>query len=188
MKISRQDAGTQSDEQNRTPSSFASSHLGESQKSVVRLKGVVRGAVQGVGFRPFVYRLATELGLTGWVLNFAQGVFIEVEGERATLDQFRLRFDKTKPPRAIIHSAEFSFFDAVGYDTFEIRHSDERGAKPARRKMKSNRRSSAYREMAPGSASMAPCGAASFCALAKRSHRSIASRISAPSSSRAARR
>ena len=45
-----------------------------------RLKVTVRGVVQGVGFRPFVYRLASELGLRGWVLNSAQGVFIEVEG------------------------------------------------------------------------------------------------------------
>ena len=65
-----------------------------------RLKAVVRGAVQGVGFRPFVYRLATELGLAGWVKNSAQGVFIEVEGERGALDQFMLRFEKSKPPRA----------------------------------------------------------------------------------------
>ena len=45
-----------------------------------RLKITVRGAVQGVGFRPLVYRLATELKLTGWVSNSAQGVFIETEG------------------------------------------------------------------------------------------------------------
>ena len=45
-----------------------------------RLKIIVRGAVQGVGFRPFVYRLATELKLNGWVSNSGQGVFIEVEG------------------------------------------------------------------------------------------------------------
>ena len=46
-----------------------------------RLYITIQGAVQGVGFRPFVYRLATELGLTGWVNNSAQGVLIEVEGK-----------------------------------------------------------------------------------------------------------
>ena len=45
-----------------------------------RLHITVRGAVQGVGFRPCVYRLATALGLAGWVGNTAQGVVIEVEG------------------------------------------------------------------------------------------------------------
>jgi hydrogenase maturation protein HypF len=96
-----------------------------------RLKGVVHGAVQGVGFRPFVYRLATELGLAGWVLNSAQGVFIEVEGESGALDQFKLRLEKSKPPRAVIRSMEFSFLEAAGYDGFEIRHSEDRGAKTA---------------------------------------------------------
>ncbi len=48
-----------------------------------RAKAIVRGAVQGVGFRPFVYRLAKDLGLVGWVSNSTQGVFIEVEGPGA---------------------------------------------------------------------------------------------------------
>ena len=43
-----------------------------------RLKLAVRGAVQGVGFRPFVFRLAEELKLAGWVNNSPQGVFIEI--------------------------------------------------------------------------------------------------------------
>ena len=96
---------------------------------IQRAKGVVRGAVQGVGFRPFVYRLATELGLAGWVKNSSQGVFIEVEGERGAFDQFMRRFEKSKPPRAILQSVEFSILDAVGCDGFEIRKSDDRGAK-----------------------------------------------------------
>ena len=94
-----------------------------------RARAVVRGAVQGVGFRPFVYRLARELGLDGWVSNSAQGVFIEVEGAGAVLREFLVRLEREKPPRAIIQSLEFSFLDAVGYDGFTIRTSDERGAK-----------------------------------------------------------
>ena len=58
-----------------------------------RLRVVVHGAVQGVGFRPFVYRLATDLGLDGWVRNVPQGVLIEVEGRRADLEAFRARLD-----------------------------------------------------------------------------------------------
>ena len=81
-----------------------------------RLKMVVRGAVQGVGFRPFVYRLATELGLQGWVVNSAQGVFIEVEGAPESLSDFARRLKSEKPARAIIQSCESSHLDAVGYD------------------------------------------------------------------------
>ncbi|HEX4140945.1 MAG TPA: carbamoyltransferase HypF [Candidatus Methylacidiphilales bacterium] len=96
-----------------------------------RARAVIRGAVQGVGFRPFVYRLAMELNLTGWVLNSAQGVFLEVEGVGASLRNFLLRVEREKPPRAIIQSMEFSFLDAVGYSGFVIRKSDDAGAKTA---------------------------------------------------------
>ena len=94
-----------------------------------RLKIAVRGAVQGVGFRPFVYRLASELTLNGWVFNSAQGVFIEVEGTRDSLREFLLRLEKDKPPRAVVQSLESSFLDATGYRTFEIRETESRGAK-----------------------------------------------------------
>ena len=62
-----------------------------------RLRVRVEGTVQGVGFRPFVYRLATELRLGGWVLNDSRGVLIEAEGERGSLDALleRLRTDRT---------------------------------------------------------------------------------------------
>ncbi|MDB6123274.1 MAG: (NiFe) hydrogenase maturation protein HypF [Pedosphaera sp.] len=96
-----------------------------------RAKIMVRGAVQGVGFRPFICRLATELQLNGWVLNSSQGVQIEVEGERTTLDQFLLRLAREKPSRAMIHTLEHSFLDAVGHDGFKICRSDEGGAKTA---------------------------------------------------------
>jgi hydrogenase maturation protein HypF len=97
--------------------------------TIGRLKGVVHGVVQGVGFRPFVFRLATELGLAGWVSNSAQGVFIEVEGENGALEQFKRRLEESKPPRAVIRDVEFSFLNAAGYDKFEIRHSENSGAK-----------------------------------------------------------
>jgi hydrogenase maturation protein HypF len=94
-----------------------------------RLKVIIHGAVQGVGFRPFIYRLSTELGLRGWVLNSSQGVFIEVEGERPVLEEFLLCLEREKPPLAVIHSLEFSFLDLVGYPDFVIRHSQEVGEK-----------------------------------------------------------
>jgi hydrogenase maturation protein HypF len=95
----------------------------------LRLKVTVRGAVQGVGFRPFVFRLASELGLKGWVKNSTQGVFIEVEGARSRLEQFLLRLEAEKPPRCSIQSLEPSWLDRVGYGDFEIRPSDSHGAR-----------------------------------------------------------
>jgi hydrogenase maturation protein HypF len=92
-----------------------------------RLRIVVRGAVQGVGFRPFVYRLAGSLQLTGWVLNSKQGVFIEVEGGRAVLETFRDRLEREPPPRAVVQSVETSWLDAAGYEQFEIRESADDG-------------------------------------------------------------
>lgn len=95
----------------------------------LRLKALIQGAVQGVGFRPFVFRLAAELGLRGWVINSPQGVFLEVEGGKSALDSFLLRLQNEKPPQARIWSLEFSFLPAVGYSTFEIRHSEATGEK-----------------------------------------------------------
>ncbi len=96
-----------------------------------RLKLTMRGAVQGVGFRPFVHRLAAELSLTGWVNNSSQGVFIEVEGRRAALEQFLLRLEAERPPHSFIQSLESSWLDPVGYAGFEIRASETGGSKTA---------------------------------------------------------
>ncbi len=99
------------------------------RRSRQRLRVIIRGAVQGVGFRPFVFRLAEELGLSGWVMNSTQGVFVEVEGEPAPIDAFLARVRVEHPPRAYIQSFEQSFLDPVGYDAFEIRESDSAGEK-----------------------------------------------------------
>ena len=96
-----------------------------------RLKLTVRGAVQGVGFRPFVFRLATGLGLAGWVNNSPQGVFIEAEGPRAELEKFLLRLETEKPVRSFIQSLEASWLDPAGYTAFEIRPSETGGNKTA---------------------------------------------------------
>ncbi len=97
----------------------------------VRLKLTVRGAVQGVGFRPYVFRLATELGLRGWVNNSPHGVFIEVEGLRTAVESFRLRLESENPPRSFIQSLEATWLDAVGFVDFAIRKSETGGAKTA---------------------------------------------------------
>jgi len=83
-----------------------------------RLHVVIRGAVQGVGFRPFVYRLATEMALPGWVSNSSQGVFVEVEGTPEALRTFLLRLEKERPPRSSIQSLESSFLAPLGLKTF----------------------------------------------------------------------
>jgi hydrogenase maturation protein HypF len=100
-------------------------------QSRVRVKIAVRGAVQGVGFRPFVHRLATELALTGWVNNSPQGVFIEVESPRPALEEFLRRLETEKPPRSFIQSLEATWLDAVGFNHFEIRASETGGGKTA---------------------------------------------------------
>lgn len=107
----------------------ASSQPGTETKE--RLKLSIRGAVQGVGFRPFVYRLAKELNLAGWILNSPQGVSIEAEGRRPGLDTFLRRLRSELPPRAFIQSLESRMLDAVGFGSFEIRESSAEGAKSA---------------------------------------------------------
>ncbi|MCH5378046.1 MAG: acylphosphatase, partial [Planctomycetes bacterium] len=94
-----------------------------------RLRVEIQGAVQGVGFRPFVYRLASELELAGWVINDTSGVFIEVEGPDATLERFLERLPAEVPPLAIVQSLDCAWLPPAGYDSFQIRHSDDHGAK-----------------------------------------------------------
>ena len=66
----------------------------------VRASVRVEGVVQGVGFRPFVYSLATRLGLAGWVGNDADGVFAEVEGPAAGVQDFLAALVRDAPPLA----------------------------------------------------------------------------------------
>jgi hydrogenase maturation protein HypF len=79
--------------------------------------------VQGVGFRPFVHRLAHGLGLSGWVLNGPAGVVIEAEGPREKLEEFLVRLERERPPAAAIHGLEFSFLEPAGFEGFLIRES-----------------------------------------------------------------
>ena len=94
-----------------------------------RLRVEIQGAVQGVGFRPFVYRLASDLNLVGWVVNDTSGVVVEVEGCAAALSQFADRLVADKPPRAVIQAVDLAWLDPIGYERFEIRHSHTGGAK-----------------------------------------------------------
>lgn len=93
--------------------------------NITRIHIAIRGAVQGVGFRPFIYRLAMESNLKGYVLNNSSGVFIEAEGEEKTIRDFLFKIENEKPPLAIIISMEHSFLDPVGYNDFIIKESEE---------------------------------------------------------------
>lgn len=83
----------------------------------------IEGIVQGVGFRPFVYRLATQLNLTGWVTNTSDGVIIEAEGEAGPLTIFEKRLRTEIPPLARIDRLIRRVVPVAGYSDFTIRHS-----------------------------------------------------------------
>jgi hydrogenase maturation protein HypF len=87
---------------------------------MLRLRLTLTGAVQGVGFRPFVYRLATELQLKGWVNNSSSGVTIEVESDRPILEQFLQRIQSENPPPSYIQTLDSVWLESVGYQQFEI--------------------------------------------------------------------
>ncbi|MEW6164858.1 MAG: carbamoyltransferase HypF [Pseudomonadota bacterium] len=78
----------------------------------------VRGVVQGVGFRPFVWRLANELTLAGWVRNDAEGVSIHVEGAR--IEEFIARLKREAPPLARIDAVTVAAATAAGHAGFAI--------------------------------------------------------------------
>jgi hydrogenase maturation protein HypF len=81
--------------------------------------------VQGVGFRPFIYRLANDYELKGWVLNSTEGVVIEVEGPTSRLQEFIADIRLKAPPLAVIEGVESSTLPPVGYQSFIIQASQE---------------------------------------------------------------
>src|SRR5580765_2265973 len=83
----------------------------------------VRGVVQGVGFRPFVYRLAHENTLAGWVLNGEEGVVIHLEGAERGLATFVQNLKVNAPPAAIISEIQIAPAELVGLKDFTIRSS-----------------------------------------------------------------
>ncbi len=86
----------------------------------------VRGVVQGVGFRPFVYRLAHEHDLAGWVLNGEEGVEIQVEGPESSLQDFIQELKTQAPPAAVISEIEVQPVESAGPTGFVIRESQRR--------------------------------------------------------------
>jgi len=96
----------------------------------IRKKITVQGQVQGIGFRPFVYKLAAELNLTGFVYNYTQGVIIEVQGRKAGVEKFinKLKNAHKEKPLLKITTLDFSDIEPVsGEKTFEIKQSESDG-------------------------------------------------------------
>src|SRR5579859_1781226 len=91
--------------------------------AIVRRQFSIRGIVQGVGFRPFVYNLARDLELAGYILNSASGVAIELEGEARAIDQFLTTLKCSPPPLAQITDIAFQDLAVSGKPGFSIRES-----------------------------------------------------------------
>ncbi|MBK7996382.1 MAG: carbamoyltransferase HypF [Blastocatellia bacterium] len=89
----------------------------------------IRGRVQGVGFRPFVYRLAQQLSLTGWVSNSLQGVLIEIQGKEIDLEKFFTLLEQDSPPNSEISSIEKHALPLKTEENFLIAQSNLAGIK-----------------------------------------------------------
>lgn len=89
----------------------------------------VKGIVQGVGFRPFVFRLAKKYLVNGWVLNATDGVFIHAEAEAHLLDQFVNDLHMNPPAAAVVKEVDLKEVPLEDFDTFEIRFSDDHEVK-----------------------------------------------------------
>jgi hydrogenase maturation protein HypF len=94
---------------------------------VQRRRVRVRGTVQGVGFRPFVYRRAVALGLAGWVANDPSGVVLEVEGSAAAIQALLRAVHEEAPPLAVVEGIEAGEVSPTGQTGFGIRTSDSSG-------------------------------------------------------------
>ena len=97
--------------------------------AIQRLRITLRGAVQGVGFRPLVYRLATEMSLNGWVLNSSSGLVVEVEGSSEELRRFEQRIEVERPRASAITARESLWLPVQGFTNFEIHHSESDSTK-----------------------------------------------------------
>ena len=92
-----------------------------------RIRARVQGTVQGVGFRPYVYRLARDERLGGWVRNDERGVVLEVEGAAAAVERFLDRLPREAPPLAAVERVRSRPLACVGESEFAIVESTGRG-------------------------------------------------------------
>ena len=92
-----------------------------------RVRAKIVGRVQGVGFRPTVYRYATQFGLCGFVCNGPHGVTLEVEGEDLKIAAFFHQLTSTPPKQAVIADVQKEFCEEKGYQQFEVVESESDG-------------------------------------------------------------
>ncbi|UCD21783.1 MAG: carbamoyltransferase HypF [Chloroflexota bacterium] len=98
--------------------------MSKAAKQPLRLASIsVRGIVQGVGFRPFVYGLAVKHNLKGWVYNTSEDVKIEVEGKADAVGQFEREIQTQAPPLAHVETVNVEYNPPRHYKKFEIRNS-----------------------------------------------------------------
>lgn len=89
----------------------------------IRENIIIKGVVQGVGFRPFIHKLVQNYNLSGWVLNSNQGVEIDIEGEMEELNSFVSDIKVKLPPLARIEKIEVNQLHLIGYKGFSIKKS-----------------------------------------------------------------
>ncbi len=99
-----------------------------SESAPIRCQLRIRGVVQGVGFRPYVYNLARRHALGGFVLNSPRGVFIEIEGPAKTIEAFIAALSTEAPPLVRIADVMRSEIPAAGETEFSIHESDAEGS------------------------------------------------------------
>ncbi len=98
---------------------------------LLRRRLLVAGTVQGVGFRPFVFNLATGMGLTGFVRNDPAGVVIEIEGPAADMALFETALSSSAPPLAVIERVKSDRLPLEGSSRFEIADTEPGGTPTA---------------------------------------------------------
>ncbi len=121
-------AGSRSGVRSRTIMNTAStihSCAGTRERNQLRIHGIV----QGVGFRPFVYRLAQKFSLSGWVANTAQGALVEIEGSPTNVRQFKEEIQAKAPRATTIHNISVQTLPCEGEQPFTILSSNIQGQK-----------------------------------------------------------
>ncbi|GKU25907.1 carbamoyltransferase HypF [Clostridium folliculivorans] len=85
----------------------------------------VQGIVQGVGFRPFVYKKAIDLELKGWVNNNSEGVYIDIEGDTDSIYQFLKELRNNPPALSKVENISTQEKPLIGYEVFDVRESEK---------------------------------------------------------------